>query len=59
MPKINDGKGSKDNFGSQPMERTKKKNVEHIGVWIETIKSHQVQVKKAFSKILSRKIPKD
>ena len=41
------------------MQHTKKKKVEQMGVRIETIKSQQVQVKRALNKILSSEVPKD
>ena len=59
VSKINNGKGFKDIFSSQPEHRNNNKKFEHVGVCLETIKSKQVQVKRALRKILSTEVLKD
>ena len=56
--RINDGTNFKDNFGSTPSAiNTRKKKLECWRVHVETIKSQQLKVKRAISKIL-KEIPK-
>ena len=56
--KINDGTGFKDDSVSKSSAcRPKKKKGEHWGIHIETVKSHQVKVKRAMYYILAYKIP--
>lgn len=58
VAKINDGTGFKDDSSNkQTSYRNKKKKVEYWGIHIETIKEQQVQVKRAISEILAKKIP--
>ena len=57
VAKINDGTGFKDNFGSSLSIPCPKKKTEYWGVHIETIKSHQVKVKRAICQILASEVP--
>ena len=47
VAKINDGTGFKDNSGKGPSVSRPKKKTDYWGVYIETVKSHQVKVKRA------------
>ena len=47
IAKINDSMGFKDNFGSSPSIPRLKKKTEYQRVYIETVKSQQVKVKRA------------
>ena len=57
VAKINNSTGFKDNFGNSLSIPHPKKKTEYWGVHIETVKSHQVKVKRAICKILASEVP--
>ena len=57
VAKINDGTGFKDNSGKSPSFSRPKKKTDYWGVHIETVKSHQVKVKRAICQILASEVP--
>ena len=57
VAKINDGIGFQDNFGKSPFIPCPKKKTEYWGVYIETMKSHQVKVKRVIYQILASEVP--
>ena len=57
VAKINDGTGFKDNSGKGPSISRPKKKTDYWGVHIETVKSHQVKVKRAICQILASEVP--
>ena len=57
IAKINDGTGFKDNSGKGPSVSHPKKKTDYQRVHIDTVKSHQVKVKRAICQILSSEVP--
>ena len=57
VAKINNSTWFKDTSGNGPSISHSKKKTDYWGVYIETVKSHQVKVKHTISQILASKVP--